>query len=110
MSSKNKSIEKNVSIFLVTVAAVTLVVAIILFVSTMIKINDRKEQINQLVAQKNALEDKVEQLSSQLEAAMDEDYIASVAHDKLGMFYPDEIIYHDGKETKPETETETETD
>ena len=110
MPSENKSFEKNISIFLITVAAVTLMVAIVLFVSTMIKITDRREQIDQLQAQKDVLEDKVEQLRSQLEAAMDEDYIASVAHDKLGMYYPDEIIYHDGKESGKESETETETE
>ena len=84
------------------VAAVTFLVAVVLLVSTMMTFNDRQEQIKQLQAQKDALEEKVEQLQDQLDAVMDDDYIASVAHDKLGMFFPDEIIYHGGSETETE--------
>lgn len=103
MRNQEKTTPKNVSLLLIVLATVTVAVAIILLVSTMMKYQDRMEQIDQLRAQKDALENRVEQLEDELDAAVDDDYIASVAHDKLGMYYPDEVIYYDGESKETET-------
>lgn len=103
MRNQEKATSKNVSLLLIVLAVVTVAVTIILLVSTMMKYQDRIEQIDQLKAQKDALENRVEQLEDALDAAIDDDYIASVAHDKLGMYYPDEIIFGDGESEETET-------
>lgn len=103
MRNEEKTASKNVSLLLIALAAVTVVVSVVLLVSTMMKYQDRIEQIDQLKAQKDALENRVEQLEDELDAAIDDDYIASVAHDKLGMYYPDEIIFGDGGAEETET-------
>lgn len=103
MRNQEKTTSKNVSLLLIVLAVVTVAVTVILLVSTMMKYQDRIEQINQLKAQKDALENRIEQLEDALDAAIDDDYIASVAHDKLGMYYPDEIIFGDGGAEETET-------
>ena len=41
--------------------------------------------------------DQISELEADLEAPFDDEYIEKVAHDKLGMRYPQEIIYYSGE-------------
>lgn len=106
MRNRERNTSKSINLWLVVLAAVTVLVSVVLLVSTMMKYRDRIEQIEQLKAQKDALENRVEQLKDQLDAVVDDDYIASVAHDKLGMYYPDEIVFGDGEAKETETASE----
>lgn len=101
MQNEEKKTSRHINVLLVSLAAVMLIASIVIFVSTMMKFNDRNEQIEKLRAEKKALEEKIDELNDKLDRVMDEEYIAGIAHDKLNMYYPDEIIYYDGSETKP---------
>ena len=40
------------------------------------------------------LEEKIEEMRYRLESPLDDEYVARVAREKLGLCYPDEIIYY----------------
>ena len=74
--------------------AVLLVVSIGMFVTSLMKYSE-------LQREKQALEDKVEKYESEVEkleylldCPIDYDYIVRVAKEKLNLYLPDEIIYH----------------
>ena len=61
-------------------------------------------QNNELNVKADALQEKIDSLSehiteleADLDAPFDDEYVEKVAHDKLGMRYPQEIIYYSGE-------------
>ena len=76
----------------------TIIVIICFCVVNIIKLrsdyNDLKEREKDLLAQKEEYMDAIEQLRSELEHPMDNEYIMRVAREKLGYYLPDEIIFY----------------
>lgn len=56
--------------------------------------NDLKIKEKDLIAEKEKYMDAIEQLRSELEHPMDNEYIMRVAREKLGYYLPDEIIFY----------------
>ena len=55
------------------------------------------ETQGKLEAQKEAYEEEIERLKSELERPMDDEYIMRVAREKLNYYLPDEIIFYNDR-------------
>ena len=56
--------------------------------------NQKMSEAEKLEAEKAILEEKIEEMRYRLDSPLDDDYIARVAREKLGLCYPDEIIFY----------------
>ncbi len=56
--------------------------------------NSMKEQAAMLDTQITAYNSYISELQATLEAPMDEDYIADIARDKLGLRHPQEVVFY----------------
>ncbi len=52
------------------------------------------QEAEKLGQEKVALEERVEDMRYRLESPLDDDYVARVAREKLGLCFPDEIIFY----------------
>ena len=59
--------------------------------------NSLIETETKLEAQKDAYEEEIERLKSELERPMDDEYIMRVAREKLNYYLPDEIIFYNDR-------------
>lgn len=59
--------------------------------------NSLIETETKLEAQKEAYEEEIERLKSELERPMDDEYIMRVAREKLNYYLPDEIIFYNDR-------------
>ena len=81
--------------FFVKVAVFAFAVfAVITIVELQLKYNQYEMQRDQLRAEISNLEDKVEELEDRANSDMDEQYIISIAKDKLNLRLPEEIIFY----------------
>ncbi|MGN1409357.1 MAG: septum formation initiator family protein [Eubacteriales bacterium] len=71
---------------------------IVSFVSLRLRQNDLAAQADVLRAQIDEMDEYIYELHSDLERPFDEEYISEIAHSKLGLRYPQEIIYYSGSE------------
>ena len=55
------------------------------------------ETQSKLEAQKEAYEEEIERLKSELERPMDDEYVMRVAREKLNYYLPDEIIFYNDR-------------
>jgi len=55
--------------------------------------NQRLKETARLVLEREELEYRVDELKYRLESPIDDAYIEKVAREKLGLYFPDEIIY-----------------
>lgn len=69
---------------------------IVSFVSLRLRQNDLAAQADGLRAQIDEMDEYIYELRSDLERPFDEEYISEIAHSKLGLRYPQEIIYYSG--------------
>ncbi len=56
--------------------------------------NQKMSEAEKLEAEKAILEEKIEEMRYRLDSPLDDDYIARIAREKLGLCYPDEIIFY----------------
>lgn len=69
---------------------------VIVFVTMRLENNDLEAQAAELQAQIDSVNETINQLKSDIERPLDEEYVAEVAHEELGLCYPQEIIYISG--------------
>ncbi len=88
------------SLFKNTVVRMTVLVLLAFFIVTFVNLRMKS---NELEVQADALRDKINdmdeyiaELRSDLERPFDDEYVAEIAHEKLGLRYPQEIIYYSG--------------
>ena len=67
------------------------------FISFRLQNNDLNVKADALQEKIDALSEHVAELEADLDAPFDDEYVEKVAHDKLGMRYPQEIIYYSGE-------------
>ena len=83
--------------FLTAMICIAFVVIGILCITKYANINKQKERLMaenaSLVAQSEALSEKLKQIRAQEEFGQDEAYIESVARTQLDMVYPGEVIF-----------------
>ena len=67
---------------------------IITYVSIQIKLNNLTAQKEELNTRIETVNDSIEALQNKLNTPFDKDYIIALAKDKLGYCLPDEIIFY----------------
>lgn len=83
-----------VKIILRLIPAILLIVAILVFITGVMKYGELQERKGELEAQKEAYEYEIEELRYLVDSPIDYEYIVRVAREKLGLHLPDEIIYY----------------
>ena len=77
------------------VALIAVVLVLVIgAVSFRMKQNELAEKAAVLEEQKNTLQNHVDEMKTDLESPFDEEYVAKIAKDKLGLRYPQEIVYY----------------
>ena len=56
--------------------------------------NQKLAEAEKLEGELYKLEAKVEEMRYRLESPLDDDYVARIAREKLGLCYPDEVIFY----------------
>ena len=79
---------------LVGLIAGLLLLSLIVSAINIMQYNQKKQEAEKLAAEKAILEEKIDEMRYRLDSPLDDDYIARVAREKLGLCYPDEIIYY----------------
>ena len=59
--------------------------------------NSLIEAQNKLEQQKEAYEEEIERLKSELERPMDDEYVMRIAREKLNYYLPDEVIFYNDR-------------
>ena len=70
------------------------VISLCTFVSGVMIYNANQEKIKELEQQIDDKQEQVDELKSLLDSPIDFDYIVRIAREKLGLHFPDEIIFH----------------
>lgn len=82
-------------------AKLTILVVICFCVVNIVKLrfdyNELRDREAELSAQKQQYEEKIDQLQSDLNHEMDNDYIMRIAREKLNYYLPDEIIFYNNR-------------
>ncbi len=89
-ADKKSTASVVIRIFLVLL----LLFAIAFFVWSVMKYNDIMEQKQERLARIEELNDEIDRLQYFVDAPLDDAYKIRVAREKLGMCFPDEIIFH----------------
>ncbi|MBQ8388269.1 MAG: septum formation initiator family protein [Clostridia bacterium] len=79
---------------LIGLIAGLLLLSLIVSAINIMQYNQKKQEAEKLAAEKAILEEKIDEMRYRLDSPLDDDYIARVAREKLGLCYPDEIIYY----------------
>ena len=77
-----------------TALGVFVIVALVIGVSNVMKHNELREQAAALEAQKEEKEKEIGALRYLYDAPMDDEYIARIAQERLGLEFSDEKQYH----------------
>ena len=70
------------------------VFAVIFFLWSLMNYNEIMEEAKKQNAKIEKLTDEIERLEYLVDAPLDEDYKIRIAREKLGMCFPNEIIFH----------------
>ncbi len=70
------------------------VFAVVFFLWSLMNYNEIMEEAKKQDAKIEKLTDEIERLEYLVEAPLDEDYKIRIAREKLGMCFPNEIIFH----------------
>lgn len=87
-----RSVFKNTLVRMSVLALVLF--CIVTFVSLRLKQNDYEMRADELRAQLDEVTEYRDGLQAQLDRPFNDDYVAEVAHEKLGLRFPQEIIYY----------------
>ncbi len=92
---RRETMAKFIKSTLGRVALIAVVLVLIIgAVSFRMKQNELAEKAAVLEEQKNTLQNHVDEMKTDLESPFDEEYVAKIAKDKLGLRYPQEIVYY----------------
>ena len=72
------------------------VFAVVFFLWSLMNYNRIMENAAKQEEQIEKLNDEIEQMQYLVDAPLDQDYKIRIAREKLGMCFPDEIIFHTG--------------
>ena len=71
-----------------------LVLSAIVSAINIMQYNLKMKEAEKLAQEKAMLEEKIEKMRYRLDSPLDDEYIARVAREKLGLCFPDEIIFY----------------
>ena len=86
--------KKRTNTVLVGLLVGLLLLSLLVTAINVMQYNQKKREAEKLAAEKAILEEKIEEMRYRLESPLDDEYVARVAREKLGLCYPDEIIYY----------------
>lgn len=89
-SKKKSKVFIAVSVFL----ALFFAFSVGYFLLNLMRYNEAKEKAQELNAQLTELKNENQRLKYMLEAPLDDEFKIRIARDKLGMCFPDEIIFY----------------
>lgn len=72
---------------------VLIICFVVTFVSLQLKLNSLKAEYAVLASEIEAAEDRIAELRSKLDTPFDEEYVISVARDRLNLRLPDETVF-----------------
>ena len=79
------------------VALALVIIFAVVFVSLRLKNNDLRAQADSLRAEIDAANGRISELQADLDRPFDDEYVAEIAHEKLGLRYPQEIVFYNGE-------------
>lgn len=83
-----------VSVIIRIFLALLFVFAVAFFLQSIMKYNEIKEEKEEKEKYITELNDEIDRLEYLVDAPLDDAYKIRIAREKLGMCFPDEIIYH----------------
>ncbi|MBE6617276.1 MAG: hypothetical protein E7627_04980 [Ruminococcaceae bacterium] len=69
----------------------------VIFVTLRLENNDLVERADQLRGEVAVLQNSINELQADLDRPFDEEYIAEIAEEKLGLRYPQEVVFYTGE-------------
>ena len=90
--SKKTAASMLIQIFLVLL----FVFAVVFFLWSMMRYNEKMSETEEQKTKIAQLTDEIEEMRYLVDAPLDNDYKMRIAREKLGMCFPDEIIFHTG--------------
>ncbi|MBE6540982.1 MAG: hypothetical protein E7672_00825 [Ruminococcaceae bacterium] len=83
-----------------TLVRMSLVVMIVLFAVVFITLrlqsNDLRAKADELQARIDDMNEYINELNADLDRPFDDEYVAEIAQDKLGLRFPQEVIFYSG--------------
>ena len=77
---------------------VLVVFCLVAFVTLRLKQNDLTAKEQALQAEIDRMNEYINELQAEIDRPFDDDYVAEIAHEKLGLRYPQEIVFYSGDE------------
>lgn len=74
-----------------------LAAALVISCVNLMKYNQKRQEAARLALEREELQGRVDELKYRLSSPIDDAYIEKVAREKFGLYFPDEIIYFNGK-------------
>lgn len=74
--------------------AVVVIVSLIICITSLMRYNKLEEERAELEAQIDVYDKDIAEKEYLIDAPIDDDYIVRIARDKLGLFFPDEVVYY----------------
>ncbi len=78
------------------IVALLLLVSVTIAVLNLMRLNQIQNEAIRLALEKEELQYRVDELKYRLNSPIDDAYIERVAREKLGLYFPDEIVYFNG--------------
>ena len=75
---------------------VLVVFCLVAFVTLRLKQNDLYAKERALQAEIDRMNEYINELQAEIDRPFDDDYVAEIAHEKLGLRYPQEIVFYSG--------------
>lgn len=89
--------EKNpATMFIQGFLILLFVFAVVFFLWSLMNYNEIMEETKKQEQKIEKLNDEIEQMQYLVDAPLDDEYKIRIAREKLGMCFPDEIIFHTG--------------
>ena len=86
-----KKIKINLAVWIVCICFIG--VAVVSMISLQIRINDKKEELDSLRAERDAIAARIEEIKYELSKPVDDEYIIKIARERLGYHLPGEVVY-----------------
>ena len=73
-----------------------LLVSVTIAVLNLMRLNQIQNEAIRLALEKQEIQYRVDELKYRLNSPIDDAYIERIAREKLGLYFPDEIVYFNG--------------
>ena len=86
--------KRKVNTLVIMAIVVLLLLSAIVTAVNIMQYNQKLAEAEKLEEERDLLAEKVELMRYRLDSPLDDDYVARIAREKLGLCYPDEIIFY----------------